>query len=307
MTMTQTRTSTAVPTRSATPPRVPTPAPEEPHRPVRRPGKSRRRVGLIAATAAVLAVTLVPLLYLVMLAFMPNTEVLAGNIVPSQLTMENWPAFWERMPMLLYLRNSVVAALGGTLLSLLIATMVAYAIVRFRTGGGVLPVFVLSSFVAPPVVAIIPLFFLLRAAGLLNQPVGLALVYGLVNVSVATWLLQSFVERVPHELEEAAQIDGARRLTILVRVVLPLLAPGLVATGIVLLILNFNELIFALTMAQSAESQTLPVAISLFQGDRGVQFGQMAAASLTAMLPVYVCAIFMQKWLVGGLTNGAVK
>lgn len=255
----------------------------------------------------VLSFTLVPLLYLVTLAFIPQSEVLDGQILPQQLTLDNWPAFWNRMPMLVYGANSLIASIIGALISLVIATLVAYAMVRFKTGGGFLPVFVLSAFIAPPVVAIIPLFFLLRGVGLLNQPLGLALIYGLVNVAVATWLIQGFIERVPEELEEAAQIDGAGPIKTLIQVVLPLLVPGLIATGIIVLILNYNELLFALTMSQSTDSQTLPVAISLFQGDRGVQFGQMAAASLTAMMPVYLAAIFMQKWLVGGLTSGAIK
>ena len=255
----------------------------------------------------VLSFTLVPLLYLVTLAFIPQSEVLDGQILPQQWTLDNWPAFWNRMPMLVYGANSLIASIIGAIISLVIATLVAYAIVRFKTGGGFLPVFVLSAFIAPPVVAIIPLFFLLRGVGLLNQPLGLALIYGLVNVAVATWLIQGFIERVPEELEEAAQIDGAGPIKTLVQVVLPLLVSGLIATGIIVLILNYNELLFALTMSQSTDSQTLPVAISLFQGDRGVQFGQMAAASLTAMMPVYLAAIFMQKWLVGGLTSGAIK
>lgn len=288
----------------------------EPHREPSAPARSspgprkKGRGGAVLRAllwGLVLTSTLVPLIYLVTLAFMPQSEVLAGRILPERWTLGNWPAFWERMPMLVYGANSILAAVVGSLISLMIATLVAYAIVRFKTGGGFLPVFVLSAFVAPPVVAIIPLFFLLRGAGLLNQPLGLALIYGLVNVAVATWLIQGFIERVPHELEEAAQIDGAGPLKTLVQVVLPLLVPGLIATGIIVLILNYNELLFALTMSQSTQSQTLPVAISLFQGDRGVQFGQMAAASLTAMLPVYLAAVFMQKWLVGGLTSGAVK
>jgi len=255
----------------------------------------------------VLLISLVPIAYLLLLSFTPQSQVLAGNVLPRQLTLDNWPAMYERLTVEIFMLNSVVAAVLGTVLSLAVAVLAAYAIVRFRTGGGVLPIFILSAFVAPPVVGVIPLFFLLRGVGLLNQPVGLALVYGLVNVSVATWLLVSFVERLPIELEEAAQIDGAGPVRILLQVVLPLVAPGLVATGVVVLILNFNELILALTVVQSAEGQTLPVAISLFQGDRGVQFGQMAAASLSAMLPVYIAAVFLQKWLVSGLTSGAVK
>lgn len=265
------------------------------------------RVGRGTLWILVLAGTLLPIVYLVTLSFTPQSQIATGRIVPDELTLGNWAAMWDRMPILLYALNSIVAAVLGCVLSLAIATLVAFAIARYRTGGGFLPVYVLASFVAPPVVAIIPLFFLLRALELTNSPIGLGLIYGLVNVAVATALLEPFIERIPVELEEAAQIDGAGPVRTMISVVVPLLVPGLIATGIIILILNYNELLFALTVLQSNESQTLPVAISLFQGDRGVQFGQMAAASLAAIIPVYIAAVFMQRYLVGGLTSGAIK
>ncbi|MDS0244329.1 carbohydrate ABC transporter permease [Microbacterium kitamiense] len=265
------------------------------------------RVGRGGLWGLVLAGTLLPIIYLILLSFTPQSQIATGRIVPDELTLGNWTAMWERMPILLYALNSIVAAVLGCVLSLVIATLVAFAIARYRTGGSFLPVYVLASFVAPPVVAIIPLFFLLRSLELTNSPIGLGLIYGLVNVAVATALLEPFIERIPVELEEAAQIDGAGPLRTMISVVIPLLAPGLIATGIIILILNYNELLFALTVLQSNESQTLPVAISLFQGDRGVQFGQMAAASLAAIIPVYIAAVFMQRYLVGGLTSGAIK
>ncbi len=264
-------------------------------------------VGRGTLWALVLIGTLLPIAYLVSLSFTPQSQIATGGIVPSELTFDNWTAMWDRMPILLYGFNSLVAAVLGCVLSLAIATFVAFAIARFRTGGGFLPMYVLASFVAPRVVAIIPLFFLLRAIGLVNSPLGLALIYGLVNVAVATALLEPFIERIPVELEEAAQIDGAGPLRTMFSVVLPLLTPGLIAIGIIILVLNYNELLFALTVLQKNDSQTLPVAISLFQGDRGVQFGQMAAASMAAIVPVYLAAVFMQRYLVGGLTSGAIK
>lgn len=265
------------------------------------------RLGRWLLVVVVVGTAILPIAYLLSLSLTPQSEVLDADLFPSRLTLDNWPAYWERMPMLTYGTNSIVAAVLGCLLTLLIATPVAYASARFRTGGDLLPGFILSAFIAPPVVAVIPLFFLLRGLGLLNSSLGLALIYGLVNVSVATWLIYSFVERLPHEVEEAAQVDGAGIFRTLWHVVLPLLMPGLVATGIIIIILNYNEFLFAVTVTQQTESQTLPVAISLFQGDRGVQFGQMAAASLTAMAPVYIAAVFMGRWLVGGLTHGGVK
>ncbi|WP_336644833.1 carbohydrate ABC transporter permease [Microbacterium sp. USHLN186] len=255
----------------------------------------------------VLLGTLVPIVYLFTLSFTPQAQIATGQVFPTELTLRNWTAMWDRMPILLYVLNSVVAAVLGCVLSLVIATFVAFAMARFRTGGGFLPLYVLASFVAPPVVAVVPLFFLLRGMGLINSPYGLALIYGLVNVAVAAALLEPFVERIPAELEEAAQIDGAGPMRTMSSVVVPLLVPGLIATGIIILILNYNELLFALTVLQKNDAQTLPVAISLFQGDRGVQFGQMASASMAAIIPVYIAAVFMQRYLVGGLTSGAIK
>lgn len=265
------------------------------------------KAGRGALWVMVLLGTLVPIVYLFTLSFTPQAQIATGQVFPTELTFRNWSAMWDRMPILLYVLNSVIAAVLGCALSLAIATFVAFAMARFRTGGGFLPLYVLASFVAPPVVAVVPLFFLLRGMGLINSPYGLALIYGLVNVAVAAALLEPFVERIPAELEEAAQIDGAGPMRTMFSVVVPLLMPGLIATGIIILILNYNELLFALTVLQKNDAQTLPVAISLFQGDRGVQFGQMAAASMAAIIPVYIAAVFMQRYLVGGLTSGAIK
>ena len=128
-----------------------------------------------------------------------------------------------------------------------------------------------------------------------------------MNVPVAIWLLDSFVRQVPKEIEEAAWVDGAGILGGLVRIVVPLIAPGIVAAGIICLILAYNEFLFALVFTFRPQTQTLPIGIALFQGDRLVNFGQMAAASLTGIVPVYIVALFFQRWLIKGLTHGAVK
>ncbi|MCU1651720.1 MAG: binding-protein-dependent transport system inner rane component, partial [Pseudonocardia sp.] len=160
---------------------------------------------------------------------------------------------------------------------------------------------------APPVVAVLPLYFLLKNVGLTNSVLGLALVDGLANVPVAVWLLDGFVRRVPRELEEAAWVDGLSVAAGVRRVVLPLVYPGLVAAGLVCFFLAYNEFLFAVSFSQSPSSQTLTVGLSLFQGDRTVQFGQQAAASLVAIVPVYLLAVAAQRALIGGLSQGAVK
>ena len=200
----------------------------------------------------------------------------------------------------------IVAVLAG-ILAMAITLPAAYAVIRLDIAKKWLPQAVLSSYMAPPVVALIPLFFLFRAAGLINSLAGLVLVEAIVNVPVAFWLLTPFLKRVPVEIEEAAALDGASRLRTLVSVVLPIIAPGIAATAIIVIVLAYDEFLFASAFSFSDATRTLPVGVSLFQGDRLVNFGQMAVASLSGVIPVYLLALFAQRWLVEGLSHGGIK
>ncbi|MCA9878554.1 MAG: carbohydrate ABC transporter permease [Thermomicrobiales bacterium] len=283
------------------------PATGEQQRPVtaRRSRLRRALRGLLLA--AVLIFFLTPIVYLTLVSLTPQPEVLGGQIIPSRLAWENWPNAFDSVQVTLFLRNSIIVAALSAGVTMVIAVPATYAMVRFRTGGSFLRSAVLSSYVAPPIVAVIPLFFLLKTTTLIDTLPGLALVHALANLPVAIWLLDSFVREIPVDLEEASWVDGSGRFGTLLRIVLPLLAPGLVAVTIICIILSYNEFLFALVMTYRPETQTLPVGIALFQGDRLVQFGQMAAASLTGMIPIYLVALFFQRGLVRGLTMGAVK
>jgi multiple sugar transport system permease protein len=259
------------------------------------------------ALGLVLIFFLAPIAYLALISLKPQPEVLSGQLLPSRIAWENWPNAFASVDVILFMRNSVIVAALSTATTMLIATPATYSMVRFRTGGSLLRSVVLSSYVAPPIVAVIPLFYLLKWGQLIDTLPGLALVHGLANLPVAVWLLESFVREVPRDVEEASWVDGAGRVGTMARVVLPLITPGLVAVAIICIILSYNEFLFALVLTYRPQTQTLPVGIALFQGDRLVQFGQMAAASLTGMIPVYLVALFFQRGLIRGLTSGAVK
>ena len=271
----------------------------------RLPGLSRLLRWL--ALGLVLLFFLAPIAYLALVSLKPQPEVLSGQLLPSRIAWENWPNAFASVEVLLFLRNSVIVAALSAALTMLIATPATYAMVRFRAGGSLLRSVVLSSYVAPPIVAVIPLFYLLKWGQLIDTLPGLAIVHGLANLPVAVWLLDSFVREVPRDIEEASWVDGAGRIGTLTSIVLPLIVPGLVAVAIICIILSYNEFLFALVLTYRPQTQTLPVGIALFQGDRLVQFGQMAAASLTGMIPVYIVALFFQRGLIRGLTSGAVK
>ena len=252
------------------------------------------------------AVALLPIAYLTSLALRPAGEVLNSSLLPDTVSFDNFVKVFDTIELGTMLANSWVSAVGAAVLAVGIATPTAYFTARHVRGDRLLTI-LLASYCAPPIVAIIPLFFLLRYAGLTNSVVGLILVNGLAGVPVAAWLLDGFVRRIPVEIDEAAVVDGLSVAATLRKVILPLLWPGIVAALLVRFFLSYNDFLFAVYLAVTKESQTLTVGLSLFQGDRNVQFGQQAAAGLLGVAPVYVLALAAQRYLVGGLTTGATK
>ena len=271
--------------------------------PARRPQSrtgSQAYIGYIFSSGYVLlllAFGIVPMLYALYLAFTKGGRFVA---------FDNFVKVFDTIELGTMLTNSWVSAVGAAVLAVVIATPAAYFTARHVRGERLLTV-LLASYCAPPIVAIIPLFFLLRYAGLTNSVAGLILVNGIAGVPVAAWLLDGFVRRIPVEIDEAAAIDGLSVTATLRKVVIPLLWPGIVAALLVTFFLSYNDFLFAVYLAVTKESQTLTVGLSLFQGDRNVQFGQQAAAGLLGVAPVYVLALAAQRYLVGGLTTGATK
>jgi multiple sugar transport system permease protein len=281
----------------------PSPEPRSPRRTTAR----RRTSGLTALLAIVALAAAVPVLYVASLSVRSRDDVLNGGLLPSHLFWRNWPDAFRAVDLGHYIANSWTVAAGSVVLTLLIAVPGAYFTARAGRRGAKLATLVLSSYCAPPVVAVLPLFFLLRNLDLNNTVAGLALVDGLANVPVAIWLLDGFVRKVPKEIEEAAWLDGLGTWASLRRVVLPLISPGVAAAALICFFLSYNEFLFALSFAQDSSAQTLPVLLSLFQGDKNVEFGQQAVVSLIGIAPVYVLAVAAQRRLVAGLSSGALK
>lgn len=283
-----------------------TPAP----RPSRQTPQGRHsQAGSLLASAwvlGVLVVVLVPLLYLVSISFMTQGQISAGILFPGEPAWQNWANAWDS-PIPRGVINSLAAAFIGAVLSLVLAVPGAWTIARHRTGGKTLSGLILSPWLLPPIVAIIPLLTLLRVLGLSNTLTGLTLVYALMNVPVAIWLLDGFIRRIPVDIEEAGRIDGASELQLLRQIVVPLLAPALIAVGVIIAILNYNEFLFATFLTQSQDSQTVTVLLAGMLSERVQDFGRIAASSLIAVIPIFTVAVLLQRWLIDGLTTGAVK
>ncbi|WP_206080246.1 carbohydrate ABC transporter permease [Pacificoceanicola onchidii] len=270
-------------------------------------GRLRKMIFVWIALAVIVIFFMLPIAYLFSTSFKSPVDVVDGSFFPNAVEAENWPRAFAQVPLWSFMRNSILAAAFSVFVTLGVAVMATYAMLKLEVGKSFLPDMILASYVAPPIIALIPMFVLMQKLGLLNSIAGMVLIYGLMNVPVAFWLMRSFVLQVPKALDEAAWLDGASYFKTFFRVTLPLLYPAMIATGLICFILSFNELLFAQAMTFDSDSRTLPVGISLFQGERRVNFGQMAAASSAGIIPVYFIALFCQKWLIGGLTQGGVK
>ncbi len=205
-----------------------------------------------------------------------------------------------------FLKNSLLVSFGSSLLAILLSLPAAYSFARHNTGGGHLSFTSLSLRIAPPVVFAVPFYLLLRSYGLLDSVTGLIVAYLTFNLPISVWILKSFIEEIPRSIDEAALIDGASRFDVLWRMIVPLVAPGLVATFFINLIFSWNEFLFAFFLT-SSEGKTLTVAIMGFVTAYSIDWGNIAAATMLAMVPLIITGFVMQRYLVRGLTLGAVK
>ncbi|WP_435281871.1 carbohydrate ABC transporter permease [Streptomyces koelreuteriae] len=269
------------------------------------------RVGQYTALLAYLVFLAFPFLWLLSTAFKPPRELgsLHPTWIPKDPTLDNFRQAFDEQPLLHAALNSLVAALAAAVVAVLIATPMAYVVARRRTRlAKAVTGWVVVSQAFPFVLLIIPLFLVLKNLRLINSVPGLVLVYVVWALPFALWMLAGYVRAVPPELEEAAAVDGAGRVRTLVSVTAPLLAPGIVATGLFAFITAWNEFFFALVLLKTPEKQTLPVVLTHFIGAEGVaDLGPLAAAAFLATLPSLVVFAIIQRRITGGMLTGAVK
>jgi multiple sugar transport system permease protein len=263
-----------------------------------------------AALALYVAFALFPLYWLLKVSVTPNELLYSEGVRlwPSHATLAHYFSVIEHTQFPLYFRNSVIVSTATALLSTLIAAAAGYAFSRFRFRGKAWIVGVmLVTQMFPLIMIVAPIFRLLAPLGLTNSLSGLILVYTAFNVPFASFLMQSFFDGIPKELEEAALIDGATRFEAVRRIILPLTLPGLAATAGFVFTAAWSELLFALMLNSSSQASTFPVGLLAFVSKISVDFGQMMAAGVLALIPVCGFFLLIQRHLVRGLTAGAVK
>ncbi|HET8588565.1 MAG TPA: carbohydrate ABC transporter permease [Nakamurella sp.] len=252
-----------------------------------------------------------PLVWLLSTALKTPQELatLAPSLIPRTWAWSNFSDALRSQDLLHAGANSLMVAVASTILVTIVAMPAAYGLARFRTKMRPIALgWILVSQVFPVILIVIPLFLILQQFGLNNSLVGLVIVYLVWSLPFALWLLQGYVAGIPRDLEEAASVDGAGRLRVLVSIVLPLLLPGIVATALFSFVSAWNEFFFALVLIQDPALNTLPLALAKFVGQEGqVKLGALAAGSLLATIPSLLFFSFLQRRLTSGLLTGAVK
>jgi multiple sugar transport system permease protein len=270
----------------------------------------RRALGALLRYLAIgvaLVFFLFPIFWVITTAFKYPGEYLASPPIwiPENPTLIHFGAV---MPLKGYLalRNSLIIATGATVLSLLTGSLAAYSLARFGTGGKHFAFWLLSQRFMPPVVLVIPLFLVMRVLGGIDTHAGMIVLYTMFNLPFVIWMMQSYFREVPVEIEESALVDGASRLRVLFGITIPLALPGLIATGTFAFIFSWTEFLFALVITRT-RAITLPVTIAGYYGSQGAVWGQAAALSVVAIVPLFLLGLLVQRHFVRGLTLGAVR
>jgi ABC-type glycerol-3-phosphate transport system permease component len=260
--------------------------------------------------ALLLGWSLLPIYWIAVTSLKVEREIYAlpPTFVPHAPTLGNYATvlFKTRFPS--FIRNSVIVAVVTTLLSTIIGTLAAYAITRIRfIGRSVVARGIVAAYLLPPALLFIPLFIVLQRLGLIDSIAGLAISYLTFTVPFSTWMLIGHIRGIPIELDEAARIDGAGRLQVLVRVLVPVAAPGIAIVALFAFTQSWNEFLYALVYVYSDSARTLTSGlVGMMMGDVFI-WGQLMAASMIAIAPVLAIYLVAQRYLVEGLASGSVK
>jgi multiple sugar transport system permease protein len=271
------------------------------------------RLQSAAAYAVLLTLALVvifPFYWMTITSFKSEEQMrsLSSMFWPSPAVWENYEQLLGRTDFAAWYRNSIVVSVSSTFLATAIGTIGAYALARLRfLGRAFLASTVLITYLVPPSILFIPLYAQIRSLGLADSLAGLIAAYPSFTVPFVTWLLMGYFESIPEELEEAAMIDGATRFGAFWRVVLPLAAPGVLAAGLYAFTQAWNEFLYALVFITDVKLRTLPVGLSTFITGDVYGWGYLMSGAVLTTLPVIAAYMYLQRYMVEGLTAGGVK
>lgn len=251
-----------------------------------------------------------PIFWMILTSLKPVNEIVTIPIkyLPQHWTLENYSKLWKATQFSTYFRNSMIVSSLCAFFTALVSIFAGYALSRFSFKGKKITFLIfLSTQMVPIVVIIIPLFIIFSKLNLLDTLVGLVIIYTVLNIPFCTMLIKGFFERIPVSLEESAMIDGCSRAESLIKIIIPIMLPGIVATFVFAFIGAWNDLFFSIMFINTESIKTIPVGINTFIGKYEIDWGAMSAATVLALIPVFIMFGVIQKYLVNGLTSGAVK
>jgi multiple sugar transport system permease protein len=274
-----------------------------------KPSTLRRILTTDIPVVLIILLAIGPFAWMILTSLTPTAQLSATGVSlsPAGWSMDNYVRLLKQTSFLVNMMHSLVIAAGTVILGLVVSVTAAYALSRFRfPGRKVIMLQFLLVNMFPIVLLILPLFVLFRTIGILDTHIGLILANSTVAIPFAVWMLTSYVGAIPRSLDEAAMIDGCSRLQALRRIVLPLAMPGIISTGIYIFITAWNEYLYALTLG-GRNVRPVTVAIQTLIGEYQIEWGLLAAGGVVGALPATILFLLVQRRLIGGLTQGAVK
>jgi len=268
------------------------------------------KCGLAAGLAVLLIWSVAPVYWIVVTALKTEKEIYdyPPTFFPTTVTLEQYATILWHSQFPLFIRNSAIVAVVCTLITAIVALLAAYAITRMQfVGRAMVARLIVVAYLLPPSLLFIPLFLVLQRLGLVDALGGLVLAYLTFTVPFATWMLIGHIRTIPSELDEAARIDGASRLQVLLRIIVPVALPGIAVVALFAFTQAWNEFLYALVFVYNNSARTITAGLaSLMMGDVFI-WGQLMAASTLAIVPVLLVYLVAQKYLIEGLTGGSVK
>jgi multiple sugar transport system permease protein len=281
----------------------------------RKPKKpsGRKILGQTAVYITVIAVVfimLLPLIWLGITSIRPPIEISSVrlNVIPKNPTWQNYITVFERYDMAMYLRTTILISLAVVVTNLLLGVPAAYAMSRYRFFGD--KVFyggIIFFRMIPPIAAIVPLFMLFEQFRLLGTFTGLIIAHTAFKLPVTIWLLRNFFLDVPRELDDSARVDGGSTMRVMLQIALPLIQPGLAATAVLAFLWTWNDLLVTLVLSTRTNTEMLPLGLTKFVLEYGVDWGSMTAAGMIMFIPTLLFVFVAQRYLIRGLTAGGVK
>jgi multiple sugar transport system permease protein len=270
-----------------------------------------RSIALFAGVIAVCAFLLFPIYWLFVTALATSAELtqLPPTFWPENPQWETFSKVWAERPIPLWLINSTLAAAGSVALSMFVSVLAGYSLSRFSVRGGhSLGLFILTAKMLPATLLVIPLFSIFRSVGLIGSLWSLVIAHSTLIIPFTTWMMKGYFDTIPRELEQAAMVDGCSPLSAMVRVILPIATPGLAATALYAFVLSWADYAYARTFLTSEQgSWTANLGITTMKGEYVTDWNEIAAAAVFIAVPILVIYLFLERYLVGGLTAGAEK